>query len=66
MEIKLYFDIINMKSRRLRRKQMMSEREKVKEMRKRKLKRAIILGLFAVLLVRRHIRRRRTRDGEAE
>nr|WP_289766829.1 hypothetical protein [uncultured Acetatifactor sp.] len=45
---------------------MMSERERVKEMRKRKLKRAIILGLFAVLLVRRHIRRRRKRDGEAE
>ena len=45
---------------------MMSEREKVKEMRKRNLKRAIILGLFAVLLVRRHIRRRRKRDGEAE
>ena len=66
MEIILYFDIIIMKSRILRRKQMMSERERVKEMRKRKLKRAIILGLFAVLLVRRHIRRRRKRDGEAE
>lgn len=45
---------------------MMSERERVKEMRKRKLKRAIILGLFAALLVRRYIRRRRKRDGEAE
>ena len=66
MEIILYFDIIIMKSRILRRKQMMSERERVKEMRKRKLKRAIILGLFAALLVRRHIRRRRKREGEAD
>ena len=66
MEIIHYFDIIIVKSRILRRKQMMSERERVKEMRKRKLKRAIILGLFAALLVRRYIRRRRKRDGEAE
>lgn len=44
----------------------MSEKEKIKEMRRRNLKRAIFMGAIVLLLVRRSLRKRRKRAAEAE
>ena len=44
----------------------MNEKERVKEMRKRKLKRAVILGLIVLFFIRRSKKRREKRNAKAE